>query len=564
MLDMLDHWKFLAGLGLFLFGMYLMEESIKLLSGRTFKVMIRRYTGSRLKGLATGILSTAILQSSSAVSLLVLAFMGAGLMTLANAIAVIMGAKVGTTVTAWIVAVFGFKFNIEAFALPLIGIGGLGLIFLAKSSRYVNVSKLIAAFGFLFHGLDFMKSSVEGLAAAIDLSVLPALGVGVYVAAGIVMTAIMQSSSATIAVILTTLFTGIIDFRAGAAMVIGANVGTTVTILLGAVGGIPAKKRAAFSSLLFSVGTAMVVLLALPLILWLVHDFLDLAGNAVLGVALFHTLFNVTGAVIFFPLISTMARRLEKLFPEKRTVLARYILNTSPEVPEASIVALRKEVLHQLSLSVHYIASRYRIDSTQPLGAAGNRSLTPKGTGVALPHIGYFDLERLHAEIFAFYAKVQAQEVAEAETAQMDQIIRSSRSVMNSTKNLYELLSEIKDIGNEDKLFLAEAYQRFRKRLEQLCFIVDSVTEHPDEAQMTEVLKSFFNSVEDSDKAFIRSCSKEVANGTLKEQEVTRLLMVNRLFTQSSRMLVLSMQGLIHHRDDAPQPNPHDPVAEAP
>jgi len=292
--------------------------------------------------------------------------------------------------------------------------------------------------------------------------------------------------------------------------------------------------------------------------------FLDLAGNAVLGVALFHTLFNVTGAVIFFPLISTMARRLEKLFPEKRTVLAKYIINTSPEVPEAAIVALRKEVLHQLSLSVHYFASRYRIDSTQPLGAAGNRSLTRKVTEDAPPYIGYFDLERLHAEIFAFYANVQAQEVEEAEAAQMDQIIRSSRSIMNSTKNLYELMDEIEDIGNEDKLFLVDAYQGFKKRLEHLCLIVDIVTKNPDEAQMTEVLKSFFNSVEDSDKAFIRSCSKEVAKGMLREREVTRLLMVNRLFTQSSRMLVLSMQGLIHHRDDAPQPNPHDPVAEAP
>lgn len=564
MFALLDEWKLLAGLGMFLFGIFVMEESMKLLSGRTFKIMIRRYTGSRLKGLITGIISTSILQSSSAVSLLVLAFMGAGLMTLGNAIAVIIGAKIGTTVTAWIVAVFGFKFKIEAFALPMIGIGGVGLILLPKSTRYVNVSKLITAFGLLFYGLDFMKTSMEALAASIDLTALPALGVWVYVAAGIVMTAIMQSSSATIAVILTTLFTGIIDFRAGAAMVIGANVGTTVTILLGAVGGIPAKKRAAFSSLLFSVGTAMVVLLALPLILWLVHDFFDLPGNAVLGVALFHTLFNVTGAVIFFPLISTTARRLEKLFPEKRTILAKYILNTSPQVPEAAIVALRKEVLHQLFLSLHYIASRYRIDSPQSLGVAGNRSVTPKVTEDAPPYIGYFDLERLHAEIFAFYAKVQAQEVEEAETAQMDQIIRSSRSIMNSTKNLYELMDEIEDIGNEDKLFLVDAYQGFKKRLEHLCLIVDIVTKNPDDLRMDERLKRFFNDVEDADKAFIRSRSREVANGTLKEQEVTRLLMVNRLFTQSSRMLVLSTQGLIHHRDDAQQPNPHDPVAEAP
>ncbi|MFU8768183.1 MAG: Na/Pi cotransporter family protein, partial [Desulfotignum sp.] len=232
MADLLDGWKFLAGLGIFLFGMFMMEESIKLLSGRSFKILIRRYTGSRVKGLLTGIASTAVLQSSSAVSLMVLAFVGAQLVTLVNAIAVIMGAKVGTTITAWIVAVFGFKFKIETFALPLIGLGGVGLIFLSKSPRYVNISKLLISFGFLFHGLDFMKTSVEQLASAIDIASLPAFGPFVYILAGILLTAIMQSSSATLAVILTTLFTGIIDFKAGAAMVIGANIGTTVTILL--------------------------------------------------------------------------------------------------------------------------------------------------------------------------------------------------------------------------------------------------------------------------------------------------------------------------------------------
>lgn len=543
MFEQLDQWKFLAGLGIFLFGMFMMEESIKLLSGRSFKTMIRRYTGSRFKGLVTGIVSTSVLQSSSAVSLMVLAFVGAGLMTLVNAIAVIIGAKVGTTVTAWIVAVFGFKFKIEAFAMPMIGIGGLGLILLGKSDRYVNISKLVAAFGFLFLGLDFMKTSVEALAAAIDLSALPDLGLWVYVVTGIAMTAIMQSSSATIAVILTTLFSGIIDFRAGAAMVIGANVGTTVTILLGAIGGIPAKKQAAISSLVFSGVTGVVVLLGLPIMVWMVNDLLEFADNAVMGVALFHTLFNLTGAVIFFPVIPAMARRLEGLFPEKRTVLAQHITNTTPEVPEAAIAALRKEVLRQVYLSVRYIAFKYRIDAEQPRDAAQPRSIPSTPPETAGP-IGYPDLERLHAEIFAFYARVQAFSLEESEAAQIEQIIRSSRSIMNATRNFFELLSEIEEIGNDDNPFMVEAYQTFKKRLAQLRTIVDQVTQYPDDAQMEVLLSRFFSTVEETDKAFIRSCAKAVAQPKIREQEVTRLLMANRLFTQSNRMLVLSMQGL--------------------
>jgi phosphate:Na+ symporter len=547
-MQLFDGWKFLAGLGLFLFGMFMMEEAIRRLSGRSFKTLIRRYTGTRASGLVTGLVGTAILQSSSAVSLMVLAFVGAGLMSMVNAIAVIMGAMVGTTLTAWIVAVFGFKFKIEAFALPLIGISGLGLVFLSTSPRYVNISKLLAAFGFLFLGLDYMKTSVEALAATMDLGLLSDLGLWVFVLAGILLTAIMQSSSATIAIILTTLFSGIIAFDQGAAMVIGANVGTTVTILLGAVGGIPAKKQAAAGSLLFKVGTAVVAFSALPLIFWLIQDFLGLAGNTVMGIALFHTLFNVLGVVIFFPLIPALARWLERFFPEKRTVLAQFITNTTPQVPEAALAALRREVLNQLNLSMQYVAGRYKLRPNPCDGGVSHSRarVTP------YPHLRYEDLSRLHAEIFSFYAQVQTAGIDQAETAQMESIIRSSRSIMNATRNLYDLLKEVEEIGGEDNPFMIEAYSDLKSRLQEMCARAAGMAQRHEDETLMEGLLRFFESVEDADKHFIRACSNAVARGKIRIDEVTRLLMINRLFTQSNRMLVLSMQNLTRQRHHSP------------
>ncbi|MDQ7782841.1 MAG: Na/Pi symporter [Desulfomonilaceae bacterium] len=541
MMTSFDEWKFLAGLGIFLFGIFMMEESIKLLAGRSFKTMIRRYTGTRFKGLMTGVVSTAVLQSSSAVSLMVLAFVGAGLMTLVNAIAVIMGAMVGTTFTAWIVAVFGFKFKIDAFALPLIGIGGLGLIVLSGSARYVNISKLVAAFGFLFLGLDFMKTSVEDVAAAVDLSALPDVGLWIYLGAGILMTVIMQSSSATIAVILTTLFSGIIDFTQGAAMVIGANVGTTVTILLGSVGGIPAKKQAAVSALVFKTGTALAALLALPLMFRIIDDLLGLSDNPVLGMAAFHTLFNFMGVILFFPVIPALARYLERIFPERRTILTQYILNTTAEVPEAALEALRKEVLHQLYLSTHYIAERYGIRAVRQTDRAGY----PPGLSEPAPVVRYADLTRYHAEIFSFYAQVQTGETDRTVTLQMESVIRSSRSVMNATKNLYDLRREIEDLAADDNMFMLDAHSNFKNRLDQLVVIVDRVTQESEEDGLADVLNRFFQLVEEADKQFIQSCAGAVAQGKIMTTEVTRLLMANRLFTQSGRMMVLSMQSLL-------------------
>jgi phosphate:Na+ symporter len=550
MLDLLDGWKFLAGLGIFLFGMFMMEESIKLLSGRSFKILIRRYTGTRIKGLITGIVSTAILQSSSAVSLMVLAFVGAGLVTLVNAIAVIMGAKVGTTITAWIVAIFGFKFKIETFALPLIGLGGVGLIFLSKSPRYINVSKLLISFGFLFHGLDFMKTSVEHLAGTIDIASLPTFGPFVYILAGILLTAIMQSSSATIAVVLTTLFSGIIDFQAGAAMVIGANVGTTVTILLGAIGGAPAKKQAAVSSLLFSTGTATLMVILLPLVFWLILDVFAFTDNPVLGVALFHTLFNVMGVIIFFPAIPLMAGRLERLFIEKQPVLTKYIINTPPEVPDAAIAALRKEISNQLHLSLLHIAGKYHI-YRHVHHRTGRRKPAPD-LPTQEPVIHYEDLERLHADIFAFYARIQAQPLDENEAMRMEPLMRASRSIMNATRNFTDIMGEITDFGNDDSSFMRSMYQDFMNRLNDLKTQVEAVTvaaaSGPDASDKTSDierrLSSYFSNVEEQDKKFIQACAGAVDKKTVRETEISRLLMANRLFTQSCRMIILSLQGL--------------------
>ena len=533
-----DGWKFLAGLGIFIFGMFMMEESIKLIAGRSFKILIRRCTESRLKGLLTGFVTTAILQSSSAVSLMVLAFVGAGLMALANAVAVLMGAMVGTTCTAWIVALVGFKLKIDVFALPLIGIGGLGLIFFSGSIRYVNISKLLVAFGFLFHGLDFMKTSVEAFAGSIDLSLLPNLGLWIYVLAGIILTALMQSSSATIAIILTALFSGIIDFAEGASLVIGANVGTTVTVLLGAIGGSPAKKQTATSSLIFNAVTGLIVFPLLPVMTWISQDFLDLADNPVLGIALFHTLFNVLGVLIFFPWISGLVRLLYRFFPEKETVPTLYIHNTSPKVPEAALAALRNEVLHQLLLSIRYLGRRYGLKSPSILAA-------PSEEQRPVAHLTHGDLEQLHAEIFTFYAQIQAEAIDPQEAALLDPIIRSSRSMMNVVRNLYDLRTDIYEIGQEDNTFLLQAHDEVLTRIRHLWLSIEQVAVEPRPEMQEERLRQLFQEVEKADKAFIRASAGAVSRREIREQDVTKLLMINRLLTQSSRMVVLSLQNLV-------------------
>jgi phosphate:Na+ symporter len=537
MIESFDLWMFLAGLGIFLFGIFLMEESIKLLSGRAFKSLIRRYTATPIKGIISGSVSTAVLQSSSAVSLMVLAFVGAGIMNLVNAIAVMMGAKIGTTMTAWIVAVFGFKFSIESFALPMIGIGGLGLIILAKSPRYVNISKLLVAFGFLFHGLDFMKVSVEDLAASIDLASLPQLGLWIYLLAGLILTAIMQSSSATIAIVLTMIFTNVINFQEGAAMVIGANVGTTVTVMLGSIGGIPAKRQAAISQLIFVTSTGFIAFVFLPFLVWLILDLFHFDDNLVLGLALFHTIFNVLAVVLFYPFIPRVSKYVQHLIPERYEKLTRYVDNTSPEISEAAVIAIRKEIMNQLSNSIEYIKNLYHIYDNRGR-ASGKRT-----------SLDYVDLERLHAEIFEYYAKMLGYEVSEDDAANLEKYIRSSRSVMNATKNLYELYPQIEDLAREESVFLQEAYRDILGRIKDLEEVVYLAVENGVSHENEGLLNSSYFSVEEADKDFIKNCALAIAEERIEEQQITRLLMINRTITQSLRMLLLSLKGLMQDSD---------------
>jgi phosphate:Na+ symporter len=348
MSEAFDLWKLIAGLGIFLIGMFMLEDAIKTLSGKAFRRMIRLYTNGRFRSIGSGTLVTAILQSSSAVSLMVLAFVGAGVMSMQNAIGVIMGSNIGTTLTVWIVAIVGFKMKIESFALPFIGIGGIGLVFCDQSEKPFQFCRLLIGFGFLFLGLDYMKGSVESIGQSFDLSMVPDYGLWLYLLVGTLLTAVMQASAASIAVVLTALHSGLITFDIGVAMVIGANVGTTITVILGSLGGIPAKKRVAFSHLIFNIVTGLVAFFSIKGLVWLIGHFVDIQSNNVMGLALFHTIFNIIGVILFFPFIGLLAKFLYRLFPDHKAILTVYINNTPPEVIEAATSALRKEILHLL------------------------------------------------------------------------------------------------------------------------------------------------------------------------------------------------------------------------
>jgi len=373
-----------GGVGLFLLGMWLMTDGLKLAAGPALERVLANSTKTRLRGLASGIMVTAFVQSSSAVTVATIGFVNAGLLNLSQALWVLFGANVGTTMTGWLVALVGLQFKIEALALPLIGIGMI-LRLTGERSRRGALGMALAGFGVLFLGIDMLKDTFTGLADGVALpeggGVLATLG---QVLAGIVLTVMMQSSSAALAIALTAAQGGLLTPQGAAAVVIGANIGTTVTALIAAVGATPAARRAAAAHIVFNLLTGVVALLLLPWLLGLlaiIGDWLELESSPAGQLALFHTVFNVLGVILIWPFAARLTRLLESRFraAEEEAARPQYIDRTVLAVPTLALDALEREVRRMGGLALGCIEA-----ALSPGIVAGQRRQSVDALGHAI------------------------------------------------------------------------------------------------------------------------------------------------------------------------------------
>jgi phosphate:Na+ symporter len=361
-----------GGIGLFLLGMVLMTDGLKTLAGDALRRVLARYTGSPLRAVAAGAGVTALVQSSSATTLATIGFVSAGLLGFHNAIGVIIGANLGTTSTGWIVSLLGLKFSIGAFALPLVGVGAL--LRLVGRERVAQVGLVLAGFGLIFVGIDVLQDGMGGLATRIDLARYSAPGLGprlLLVGVGVVMTVLMQSSSAAVATTLAALAGGAIGLDQAAALVIGQNIGTTVTAGLAAIGASVPARRTALVHAVFNFGAALIAFAILPLFVDLVERLMSDDGSGAdhaLTIAAFHTAFNVLGAVVFVPLIPHLAAWAERVLPEHQSPLVRHLDPALREVP-ALAVAATVDTLGGV-LAAAFSASGAALRAQSPLPAA--------------------------------------------------------------------------------------------------------------------------------------------------------------------------------------------------
>ena len=311
-----DIFLILGGIGLFLFGMKIMTEGLRAAAGARLRQLLASFTTTPLTGVISGTAVTALVQSSSATTVMTVGFVGAGLITFPHAIGVLLGANIGTTVTGWMITILGFKMQLGTLALPALFLASMTA--LLAHGHLARVAQVIAGLCLLFIGLDMMKEAASQFGDLVTPARLPSQGafaVLALIGIGVAMTVVMQSSSAAIAVALVFLSTASISFDQAAAIVIGTNIGTTVTALLASVGGSRRMRQTAVANLLFNMGTAVLALAVLLVFGAQLGRLASGVGDST-ALVLFHTAFNVIGTLIYLPFVPGFARLVERLVPD--------------------------------------------------------------------------------------------------------------------------------------------------------------------------------------------------------------------------------------------------------
>ena len=537
----IDLWRLAAGLGLFLFGMHQLEQSLKLLTGRRFKKFLREYTARPIQGVLAGAVSTAALQSSSVVSLIVLAFVGTGIISLASAIGIVFGSNLGTTATGWIVATVGFKLDIEALALPLVAIGGLGVVWSRAGSRRAGFSHLLAGLGLMLMGLEFMKSGAISATALFDPATLGAYPPIMFLIVGFVVTALIQSSSATIMITLSALYAGAIPLTSAAAAAIGADLGTTITAVLGALAGSMDKRRVAVAIIIFNVVTDTIAFIALGPLLLFVTGIIGLT-DPLFALVAFHSLINLIGIVIFLPLVGVLSRQLAKRFRISDDILLHHIKDTDLGVPEAAIENINQETLRLIDQA----AALNQFGFGLPVSRTFYDSKDDR-RGVQLfgdepdYSAGYDNVKQLEGEILSYSIRLQEMHLDTEDSTRLGQIIVAIRNAVHSAKYLKDTHHDLQSFQDSvDDRFNAW-FARFRNSANEFYELLSALQLAQSSSHQFEMLVQMKSKNEEIHSGLHKEIYRELADDQLSEVQISTLLNVNREFYLSCQSLLSAL-----------------------
>ena len=552
-----------AGVAIFLFGMLALEEGFKAFSGGTLEKILQKSTDKLYKSIGFGFITTAMMQSSSLVSVLTISFLGAGLIGLTQGVGIILGANIGTTTGAWLMAGFGLKVKISSYAMPMLVFGVILIFQKAKSLK--GLGYILAGLGFLFLGIHYMKEGFEAFKDTVDLASLSVgglKGLFIFIGVGILATVIMQSSHATIVLILAALSVGQISYENALALTIGANIGTTITAIIGSLSSNIDGKRLAAAHLIFNVTTAAIAVLIMDQMITTVSAISDFIGiapdNHTLKLAVFDSLFKIMGVIIFIPFVNKLVSFLQtRLKPSavseaKSFDRVKYLNDSVLETSMTAMAAIKKETKHLYDNAFEIITHGLNIKRSNLLSKMPLEEVVKDQYSQSAVDIDDFYQHRIkgiYGEIIDFSTKAQSQ-MAPEEIEELYKMKLANRDIVEAVKDTKHLQKNLVKYRKSSNAHIKSEYDTMRRDLAELLRTINMITMSDQEDEILLLLSKAKIHTERYDIISNGKLDNLIRNGLISNEMATSL-MNDSGYAYSISTNLITMAEIIYVTDNS-------------
>lgn len=541
--------ELLAGIGLFLFAMHFLETSLKELSGRRFKLFLQKVAANRLSAVAGSALITGIVQSSSMVSLMVLAFLGAGVFTLEQSLSLILGANLGTTLDSWLIAVLGFQMNIERAAFPSILLGAILLLLNSRKKQYTQAAYFLLGFGLLFLSIHLMKNSMENVVQQFKLENYMRASPYLFLLIGFMITLLMQSSSVTMAIVLTAIHGGILPIEKAVYIVLGGETGTTIKIWLASLGGSTPKKQLAAGNFIFNLVLTVLSLLFMQQILQIIFFWMG-KQQPLIALVTFSSLINLAGIILFLPALHPFARMLRKIYPPTNHHRTGYLLLKDNMNEETAEDLMEKEAGYfiyntmLLNNKLLHIPSSHlpRLEEYEHKNERFH--LLERN---AEDH--YRWIKELHGEIQAAFLKLPAKKLPYG-NSRLSLYISSIRNAMHAAKSIKDITDNISQLSRSSKTLKFDFFTSFQLQTDQLNKTLADWLQSDNKPGYDKILSSS-KEIEANYTQLLNRFYLEASGTQLSEIEITTLINFSRECFSANRSILMALKDIILNEEEA-------------
>lgn len=536
-------------LSIFLFGIHIFSDSIKEVGSIALKRLLRKTTNTPFKGILSGSMASGILQSSTMVTIMILGFVGANIIDLGGAIGAMIWASIWTTTTSWIVAFLWFKVDVSVIALPLIVVGWFSLFVFGKRKRIKAAALFLFGFGLLLFGLGMMKDSIEMVKEAFDLSVYLDLPKIWFLLLGIVLTIVIQSSTATNTIVIASLSTGLIPLPIAMMMMLGAHIGTSFTSIIVWLTGTRTQKQVASVHVTFNSFAALIGLLLMQPFIWFLWHILGLPSSDVLNLAIFHTGFNIIGASIFYWFIPSFHRLLDRIFKQKKELYLS-VMDVDTSDIDTGLIACRQDIVLLAKDVLQYNVSLFHIDYHKLIDKKLDYTFEQYTLDTDSLDKLYEHIKSIESHLIQYCMHLRYGDEDKHLSARVAEFHYAIMQFVQSAKMLKDISHNIEEIVRSEKSVIQQEAARFAWRIRNVYVDVMDILTLEEYSQQYIKLLDLFRELKIDDRKYIVTIQDMVSNDEISSEELSDLLRVHRYVYNSSKSYLLAVRELIVLKKD--------------